>query len=167
MSCVPCARMRIDAASGFVHGVRRSVPKAVRTECPDLRGSPQIYPRDNRHGFVVRTHSPNFLPRRFNFSPQGPEIFIPLVTAVTSPADLRCVLKGLTLLLEQSTKYFPACSDRSNARRGSWRVCVVGTVLSSHHPSKNPTWIGLSTVTHCSRMSPTSCKRGDHVGVRV
>ena len=41
-SCMPRARMRIDAASDLVHGVRRSVSEALGADFGDLFRSVQI-----------------------------------------------------------------------------------------------------------------------------
>ena len=149
--------MRIDAASGFVHGVRRSVPKAVRTECPDLRGSPQIYPRDNRHGFVVRTHSPNFLPRRFNFSPQGPEIFIPL-----GHCDLTCV-KGLTL--SNSWGVGLLCTALHSRKR----MCARHTKSGHYLTQLTSRWVGgrSSHIPRASGRRPYGSRRALCLVVRL
>jgi hypothetical protein len=50
------------------------VPGGARS---DLRSVPQIYHEHNRHGFEVLGWSVNFIPRGFNFWPQGLEIFTP------------------------------------------------------------------------------------------
>ena len=58
-----------------------SVARCSGTECPDLRGSPQIYPAGFRHGFVIYMMCVNFPVRGFNFQCDSPELFMSTVVA--------------------------------------------------------------------------------------
>ena len=72
---VPCALLvsrhvlavRAHAERCREHPRSGSSDRWSGTECPDLRGSPQIFPTDNRHGFEILTPSANFLPQEIIF----------------------------------------------------------------------------------------------------
>ena len=59
--------MRAHAERCRDHPVYGSWDRWSGTECPDLRGSPQIYAAGFRHGFEILTPLANFPPQGFNF----------------------------------------------------------------------------------------------------
>ena len=65
--------MPSDTASTSYSGVYGSQDRWSGTECPDLRGSPQILSAGFRHGFEVYRPKTNFCQQDSNYLRQGPE----------------------------------------------------------------------------------------------
>ena len=66
--------VRAHAERYCKHLVYGSQDRWSGTECPDLRGSPQILSAGFRHGFEVYRPKTNFCQQDSNYLRQGPEI---------------------------------------------------------------------------------------------
>ena len=105
------------------------------TECPDLRGSPQIFPMDNRHGFEILTPPAKPPPQEIIFLHHGPEIFTPLLPGSAI---------NMTNVVLAPARFPPLCGSNMIQSR-----CILGRTL---HVILGPSTGGrLSTNLHGSQ----------------